>query len=70
MLPEETEKLGKAVKSLQNDLTIAKGKFKVAKASLEAVKQSMEREVKLWKDRVNSLVSKFHKVRLYVGVFF
>jgi len=72
LLREETEKLGKIASTSQKDLEQAKNAYEpteqkchqleVGKAALEAEKLSLGREVKAWKDRVSSLVSKFHKI--------
>jgi len=72
LLREETEKLSKSVSTLETDLNDTKVVFEptvqkcheleVDKAALEAEKSSLAREVEAWKDRVKSLVSKFHQI--------
>ena len=69
---EETDKLDKKLQLLQKETDDAKKAFKpvdekcreleVDKAALEAEKSSLVREVDLWKERVTSLVTKFHQV--------
>ena len=73
LLREETDKLEKTILSVEKERDDAKNEVKpshekclgleVEKAALKAEKQSLLREVNIWKDRVKSLVSKFHQVR-------
>ena len=72
MLRAETEKLSQSVEISQNEAQGAKNaleptkeisrSLEVDKAALEAEKASLIREVDAWKDRVQSLVKKFHQI--------
>lgn len=71
-LREDCEKLDKQLKHLQIEADEVKNAIKpseekhrqmeVEKAALVAEKESLMREVDVWKQRVTSLVSKFHQV--------
>ncbi len=71
-LREDCDKLEKQLKLLKNEADEAKNAIKpseekhhqmeVEKAALVAEKESLMREVDVWKQRVTSLVSKFHQV--------
>ena len=72
LLREDSEKLEKRVLTLQSEVDSAKDAMKpsdekcrqleVEKVALQAEKDSLVREVDLWKQRVTSLVSKFNQV--------
>jgi len=72
LLREESEKLDKKIQVLEKETDDAKKAFgpadekcrelEVDKAALEAEKASLVREVDVWKERVTSLVTKFHQI--------
>ena len=74
LLRNESEKLNEKLTILQVETDNAKNAMKpsdkkcrdleVEKAALLAEKSSLIREIDVWKDRVSSLVSQFHQVRI------
>ena len=74
LLRDESQKLEEKVSLLGKELDETKNaarpsdekcrELEVDKAALEAEKGSLMREVDMWKERVTSLVSKFHQVRV------
>jgi len=72
MLRLETEKLGKTVEALKNQINDAQGAFEpikkkcaaleVANSGLEAEKASLSREVEAWRERVQGLLKKFNQI--------
>lgn len=79
LLREEGEKLDKKVQILKKEIDDAKNaagpsdqkcrELEVDKAALDAEKASLMREVDVWKERVTSLVSKFHQVSSLFHLF-
>ncbi len=79
LLREESDKLDKKVQLLQKEMDDSKRAFgpvdekcrelEVDKAALEAEKASLVREADVWKERVTSLVTKFHQVGFLSSFF-
>ena len=74
LLRDEVDKLSAQLLNAQNDKSIAlnalepmqkeRQSLEIQKATLEVEKNSLIREVDAWKERVQSLVTKFHQVKL------